>query len=131
MMRLVMSFLGNINSRMVAYEKKLEEMTDASSAHIVFTVPPDASSSRATNKGEAHRRPSAPPPDIFPDVAESIQARVANRLKRTQTWYNLTDDDTASEGEETTTTCKKHGLKSGLIRTADILVTKKTRCLAS
>ena len=39
---------------------------------------------------------------------------------------SLTDEDTASAGEEAPPTCGKHGLQSGQVRTAaDSLVTKK------
>ena len=93
-----MALLGNMNSRMGAYEKGLEQMTDASSVRAVVTVPPEASSSRATDEGESHKRPSAPVPDILHDVAEAIRARVTNRFKRAQAPYSLTDDETASEG---------------------------------
>ena len=50
-----MALLDNMNYRIGAYEKILEEMTDASSGHAVFAVPPNASTSRPTDEGIAHR----------------------------------------------------------------------------
>ena len=42
-LRSVMALQGNMNSMMEPYEKRLEKMTDAPSAHAVFIVAPYAS----------------------------------------------------------------------------------------
>ena len=51
-LRSVVALVGNMNFKMGPYKKRLEEMSDASSAHTVFTAPPVASTSRATDEGK-------------------------------------------------------------------------------
>ena len=64
-------------------------------------------------------------PDSYPDMSGEVRTRVAKRLSSAPTADFQSDYDTASDDEWGPSTSKRHKFKSGKIRTADTLVTKR------